>query len=511
MFLILSGSYISNEMQSEFGRIPPVFLPLAGKPLLEYQIKISEESDIFVALPSDYNLSAAEADLIKNNGLRIIRVDHNKSLFKSITYCLNYLNKFNDSLQILFGDTLVPLKSSKDNIIGVSNGLVGFHWASLNSSRKEFVQNEYLQDESMVLNGFLQFESASIIRDVFSGGDDDFIGAINKLLKLENVALLEMENWLDFGHLHSYFLSRKNFTSERSFNSLVYQDGFFTKSAKDKAKILAEKNWFESLQKSLQIYVPVIHTNKNDSYAIEYLYNLPINELYLNCRLGDSIWGRIINSCFDFLGKLHSSSSSSTITNSGWNLATKTANRISSLPMDVRSLIDKAFRVNGESFESIVLDANDLIGQQRFDFEFVHGDFCFSNILYDFRSNRIKVIDPRGCDFDGQITPYGDPLYDYAKFAHSCIGKYDDIVAERYNSKLLLSDSALEFIASVEGENISNLFIKELEKRNIPLKAIYGYMVHIFLSMIPLHCDSVTRQLAFAVNALRLLREAREL
>lgn len=37
----------------------------------------------------------------------------------------------------------------------------------------------------------------------------------------------------------------------------------------------------------------------------------------------------------------------------------------------------------------------------------IHGDFCFSNIMYDFRAGAIKTFDPRGCDFNGKITPCG--------------------------------------------------------------------------------------------------------
>src|SRR5690606_40930853 len=41
----------------------------------------------------------------------------------------------------------------------------------------------------------------------------------------------------------------------------------------------------------------------------------------------------------------------------------------------------------------------------------MHGDFCFSNILFDSRSNRIKLIDPRGINANGEISIYGDQKY----------------------------------------------------------------------------------------------------
>jgi hypothetical protein len=58
----------------------------------------------------------------------------------------------------------------------------------------------------------------------------------------------------------------------------------------------------------------------------------------------------------------------------------------------------------------------------------VHGDFCFSNIFYDFRSQRIRVIDPRGLDASDAISPYGDRRYDIGKLHHSAIGMYDMIM-----------------------------------------------------------------------------------
>ncbi|MBD6984623.1 capsular biosynthesis protein, partial [Vibrio parahaemolyticus] len=59
----------------------------------------------------------------------------------------------------------------------------------------------------------------------------------------------------------------------------------------------------------------------------------------------------------------------------------------------------------------------------------MHGDLCFSNILYDFRAKKIKVIDPRGITPEGVKTIYGDLKYDLAKLSHSILGLYDYIIA----------------------------------------------------------------------------------
>jgi len=509
MLLILSGGYISNEMQSEFGRIPPIFLPLAGKSLLQYQVGTYKDKNIFLALPSCYRLSPAESILVGRLDVKIISVDHEESLSHCVLQCLDYLSHYDNPITILFGDTLIPPEDSLSNIIGISHGLIGFYWASFNKVSETFEENKYLREDCLVLNGYFKFKDISILRKALINADNNFITAVNSLMEDDHVHTLEMDHWLDFGHLHSYFISRKHFTSERCFNSLSYKDGFFTKSADNSKKILAEKKWYELLEKPLQVYVPAVHSNNDNSYEIEYLYHLPLSELYLSCRLGGATWARIIDSCFYFLEKLHSFAAKEEHGN--WVVTKKTEDRISSLPAHVGVLIEQGLRKNGETLENVILKANNLIADHTYDPKYVHGDFCFSNILYDFRSNRIKVIDPRGCDFNGNTTVYGDPLYDYAKLAHSCIGKYDDIVAGRYNQEHLSSNFSLELIDSEESVGICDAFIRGLDKRNINQRVIYGHMVHLFLSMIPLHNDSSDRQLAFALNALRLLREAEKL
>ena len=61
----------------------------------------------------------------------------------------------------------------------------------------------------------------------------------------------------------------------------------------------------------------------------------------------------------------------------------------------------------------------------------MHGDFCFSNILFDLGHQIVRVIDPRGRF--GQKGIYSDPRYDMAKLRHSIGGLYDFIVADLFD------------------------------------------------------------------------------
>ncbi len=67
---------------------------------------------------------------------------------------------------------------------------------------------------------------------------------------------------------------------------------------------------------------------------------------------------------------------------------------------------------------------------QKDNFSIVHGDLCFSNILFDIKTNILRLIDPRG-EF-GEFDIYGDVRYDIAKLSHSVSGRYDFIINDLF-------------------------------------------------------------------------------
>ena len=134
----------------------------------------------------------------------------------------------------------------------------------------------------------------------------------------------------------------------------------------------------------------------------------------------------------------------------------------------------------------------------------MHGDLCFSNLLYDSRVRRIKAIDPRGLVGD-RPTIYGDLRYDLAKLAHSIVGRYDQIVAGRCRSTVDGRDYHLEFEAIAcqawLEDALSDLVVDGVGGLSTPVRAV---TCGLFLSMLPLHADRPDRQAAFIANALRL-------
>lgn len=506
-FIILSSSYVSNEMQCEFGAIPPCMLPLGGKFLLEYQVESLGESENYLSLPVDYILNSHELKMITNLNLNILRVDAKVPLGMAINIVLSQI-KATDRVTILFGDTFVKIaKDNISNVIGMSNAIDYYKWAFYDPRLLKFSCNTYEVSEKSIFNGYLSFESQEVLAGALIASNFDFTFLLNYLMAEADVQLIEVDLWFDFGHLNTYFESKRTFTTERVFNSLEYNDGFLKKASSKIDILKSEVLWFENIPKKIKIYTPtVVYESKNDFYEIEYVNNLSLTEIYLFSRVSSKLWKRILISCFEFLDRCRAYKYSAGSFN--WRVTEKNINRWAEVNEHTKRVLQRALFANNETIDdifecishpSMATDENNSI--------LMHGDFCFSNILYDFRSNRIRVIDPRGCDFSGKNCIMGPEYYDIAKLAHSIIGRYDEIVAGRYDIEVLVSEYRLIFNDKNFNSSISEDFISQLKIRGYSLKLIYRQMIGLFVSMLPLHEDCEIRQLALFVNALRLKRE----
>ncbi|MBK7864634.1 MAG: hypothetical protein IPJ65_39730 [Archangiaceae bacterium] len=137
----------------------------------------------------------------------------------------------------------------------------------------------------------------------------------------------------------------------------------------------------------------------------------------------------------------------------------------------------------------------------------IHGDLCFSNILYDLRSRICKLIDPRGSFGHTGIT--GDIRYDVAKLYHSAYGRYDFLTNDLFAVKAEGLSLQLELRTRPDHERIRARFEKVFFKPEGPFdrREVLLMTGLLFASMLPLHEDAPRRQLAMYATALQLLDE----
>lgn len=515
-FLLPSAAYIQPNMQTEFGRIPPCFLPLRTGVLLDQQMALFADPDVqkILSLPSDYVLETWQQRRIADYGLEVVRPPAGISLGASISFALNAAAEPASELTILHGDTLItgtdPMLSDR---ISLHYPDSAGYWA-LFSEADEALEENFIEDgENRTLSGRFDFSNGRAFLRALALEGHDFVKAIARYDKEIPLARDESGRWYDFGRLETYFLSRKAFTSERHFNDLSFLEFSVNKRSKQVEKMEAERSWFSSLPAPLQIYTPtLLATFDGDveaGYEIEYLPICNLSELFVFAALPLKQWRRIARSSAKFLASCRTFEGPPISANSLYQ--EKTWERIG-IYCDKQGLsLDTAFFLNGEEVGSLRTLIEGAIAEIDFNpiSTVMHGDFCFSNILFDSRLGIVRAIDPRGGINISDPSIFGDPNYDVGKLHHSFLGGYDLIIAglfELERHSLYNIDFSLLF--SDRQKRVADIFEEELENEQLPTgRQPLATMVLLFLSMLPLHADRPDRQVAFLANALRLSQE----
>ena len=228
-------------------------------------------------------------------------------------------------------------------------------------------------------------------------------------------------------------------------------------------------------------------------------------------RLPERVWRRILRACDAYLRTASSLPAAPLDPDCArQTYVDKTLLRLEAYAARADIDLDAPWTLNGQpapSLRAIAREAGEALLAAQAVPSFLHGDFCFSNILFDFRAGRVKTIDPRGTDALGRPCPFGDLRYDLGKLAHSVLGLYDFIVAGFY---LLRSEGRqLHFrLLSERCLPVQRLFMStEFAGRKPAQWQCHPVMVLLFLSMLPLHADDPRRQQALMANGIRLYLE----
>lgn len=508
MFLITSADFITSGLSAEYGKIPPCFLPIQNKRLYEHQLALFDSAEtIVLSLPMGFVVSEYEAKKFAQKNVQIVYVPLGFSLGQSIVYVLNVVGIYQEPLKILHGDTLFKSLPQELNVFLVSKTDDNYDWAI----------SESLNNENFVYAGYFSFSNQSNLIKCITESNYNFIKGVKAYKNQWEVNEIIGDSWLDFGHSNTFYKSKTTLTTQRAFNDLLI-DGFSViKCSKDDKKILAESNWFKSVPLALKKYIPSLWNSgiKDDKgfYQIEYFYLSSLAELYVFGENEIFVWQNILKSCNQFLIDclIFKDPNQLNLERFGNRLyGEKTIKRINIYAKEQNLDLDRGWILNGQSLPSITTiidEMNVLIPVPSVKVQgIMHGDFCFSNILYNFRTQSIKVIDPRGIDEDRIETIYGDVRYDIAKIAHSVIGLYDFIIAGYFSyQEIAPYHIEFEIFTNATIDKIQD-FYKNSAMGGLTLSeaSTYPILVHLFLSMLPLHNDNPGRQKAMLANALRL-------
>jgi hypothetical protein len=313
------------------------------------------------------------------------------------------------------------------------------------------------------------------------------------------------------------FISRayNTFELDKVTKSIVY------KRSKE-SRLRDEAYYYSHLPKELSVYFPrIFHFKTEDNVhelALEYYSYDNLGNLMINESFEEKIWEKIIDFLFNFINHTKTYEiDRSDFEDSRLMYINKTENEYKSLIENFEFF--KIFENNDEiylnsmklkTFKTIWPKIKDYIEKNCLvqKLNYVHGDMCFSNILYGRNPINndmvLKFIDPRGSF--GKVNAYGDYYYDLAKLIHSCNGGYEYFITDNFK----VNNQSTSFTLDYNNDNksrIKKIFDKFIDQYNLDKKKIKILEGCIFVGMCARHYDSLDRQKAMLLTGLNILNE----
>jgi hypothetical protein len=526
--IITSGAYVEPQLEAEFGKIPPSFLPLGGIRLYQHQSKLLKPffKNILISLPADYRVPAQDLTQLNKIGMHVIYSPISLSLGESILYILKAQNENCDEhISILHGDTLIEnIDFTLTDAVSIAPSQLDYQWGRVVIDNGEIqdpsnCKTDIFIDEMKILSGWFSFGSKELLINSIEKKKNNFLDGLFEYSKTKKLISIEAKKWFDFGHSDTYYQSKKKITTQRFFNALEFTKRSVKKTGNDANKIDSEAKWFENLPLSLRIYTPALvnvdRLSERKSYSLEYLHFPTLAELFVFGNLERLAWSRIFDSIAEIIEEFSKYKPTNTFPMDVAEMyKKKTLDRINDFSRTSELDIYSPCRLNGQNlpsiFEMISLISSSIPDIPAKDISMVHGDLCFSNLFYDHRSDLVLMIDPRGVDLNRNFSMFGDRRYDLAKLYHSALGLYDYIIAGHF--KLNINNKLdFDFELSMGGgdfKSINNEFIyQNLTDKSLIDSSSLPISILLFFSMLPLHADNAYRQNALLANAMRLFIE----
>lgn len=465
-------------------------LPYKEKPILIHQIEWLEKhgcSEIRVVLNHQED---TVKDIIKlyNKNVKITRQDERNGLAGAIRCAITPDD--NDNVLILLGDLVVDedlnLSAFEENFISVQTVPDYSRWCMVQDTEDGLIFWDKPQERpatDKAVSGVYHIKDSYKLYSLLNQqlNDDSYkinnefqvSTVLNWIADEEDMLMYELK-LIDFGTLEEY-LENRSVKISRSFNDIEINGSFITKSSeKEREKLIKEYNWFTNLPDEIAVMTPRIFSKdlfaKRTWYKMQKVLAPSIREIYLFLDSTEETWDGIFEELFNTLEIMESYGQENGFMKS---VVQKTKDRVKNIEIPIENKLVNEF----------IQDMESNVGKFTRP-TLMHGDFCFSNLLYDLGSNKLTMIDPRG-------ELFGDHYYEIAKVFHSILFDYDFVDAELYvkeNGTYKLYNNGKENIKELFKNKINKYYTKE------EIKYILLITASLFLSMIPLHTHNSNNQ-----------------
>ena len=526
--IILAGGEISQKLGFlKSACKSPALIPVNTKPLASYLIdfyKNQHSLQIHLAVNAEVALQVQEELGVSGKDYSLVELSNTDSPIDSLKQAVKNLSGDGDVVVNLV--TTIPDRMISSGEVFLSHSLTkSEQWSgiSLDYEQPRFsYRNAPLSDKTHAFTGVFRCALQDLKDALAEVSNESDLLSLIECLEAKKLARYILVSWIDCGHETNYYDAKAQLISSRSFNqiSISMEDGILRKNSQKIRKLSQEADYIEMLPKKIEIYFPrilgkSIFSSTDYGYIDFEYYGYPtVAEYFLYWDLTNEGWRRLFGRLQHTLKRFKEYPYS--ISHSAHHnfYFKKTVDRVhaffESLDEGLKRILSNKVIINEvicEPFEGLLEKLSFRLSELycENDFCIMHGDLCFSNMLFDVPSGIIRLIDPRGSFGDECVGIYGDQKYDLAKLKHSAVYGYDFIVNGLYqldaNGKLfsykLASRSSTDMVA-----RLTSSLVDELGYKNRDIDLITSLL---FLSMCPLHTESPKRQLVLYIHGLLLL------
>lgn len=242
----------------------------------------------------------------------------------------------------------------------------------------------------------------------------------------------------------------------RHFNKLIFSTNSVTKISND-SKLEGESFYYEEIQKyPIRKYFPKLLSSEKGKIVMEKIDGSNFSTLYIN----EILTKKHIDLLLSTIKQIHDTQSNGSFT-TYHDYNEKIQNRFDSFNYSDYGVLEN-------EKDKILSDVSFIQG----DYEIIHGDLVFSNILLT-NTGQIKFIDVKGKQGD-ELSIFGHRFYDYAKIYQSLIG-YDEILLDKEINESYKKKMITYFNSRFENHELD--IIKKITKS-------------LLVTLLPLHVES---------------------
>ena len=534
MRLIIPSAKVVPEELQKLGKLPAIIYPINQKISFDYLYEQYKDKTNYIDIICYENADKVQRRLKNYLGekVSIKLLPELRDLGHTIYFALKDVV---DTVIINFADTLVLdiVAEIKEVAFFFQQDYMSDTWTYFDENDGRIVRiydKEPVKEEvrKKLFVGVFQFTDAACFRKCLESAFKQdslqistFYYALQEYSKIHPMRPVLTNNWFDIGHEDKYYNSKLEVRA-REFNHITIDKnrGILKKTSDDKDKFIGEIKWYLKLPADVEYVRPRIFDYStsyvNPYVSMEYYAYHTVHELFLYGDLTLQQWIDIFNRirfvCDDF--KRYTVQDANIRQALEEMYLTKTLQRFEKMKKDERFLafFESPITVNGKEYqplEKIIVALETAIPEMLYDvdtFNIIHGDLCFANIMVDSNFSFIKVIDPRG-KF-GTYDIYGDFRYELAKLFHSVDGKYDFIIKDLFDLDYNIETSCINYrIQDRKREfNLYKVFLDTFAAEiGNDLRKVELIEALLFLSMIPLHGESIRHQMVMLGTGLEIL------